>query len=180
MRYEGYEGPNRLAATYLITEEVVETQVRPPYFVAQIHYEQRLVTASPGWSGSEEWVEDYWRIISGTHVYRQRLRLDLSDQDTFQLEYVFPLSVAASWCPGKGLPGQDCVASGKRTVNQVGARTVPAGHFEPCFEISEDFNTGVYRHWFCLGVGVVETQADHSGFPFGYLDKLLELHLRPP
>lgn len=148
-RYEGYEGPHLMTATYIITERVVETQASPPYFVAKIHREEKLLTASAQWGGSEEWGQDYWRIISGTHVYRQGLKLDLSDQESFQLEYTFPLSTTKSWCPAKKIPEEDCIASGKRTVIKAATRSVPAGDFETCYEIVEDFTTGTYNHWFC-------------------------------
>jgi hypothetical protein len=179
-RYEGYEGPNRMTATYVITEKVVETQIDPPYFVAKVQREERLVAAPAQWNGSEEWTELYWRILSGTQLYQQRFELDLSDPASFQLEYVFPLSEKESWCPGEKIQEKDCTASGKRTVLKATSRNVPAGEFESCFEIGEDFNTGVYSHWFCPGIGIIEAKGDHSGFPFGRWEKLIDFELKPP
>lgn len=69
---------------------------------------------------------------------------------------------------------------GKRTVTEARSYGVPAGDFEACFAIAEDYNTGDYSHWFCLGIGIVERKSDHSGFPFGYRDILMDYRFPNP
>lgn len=178
-RYEGHKGPGLMTATYIITKRVIKTQASPPYTVARMGREEKLLTASAQWGGGE-WEHDYWRIISGTHIYRQEFNLNLSDQETFQLEYLFPLSTTKSWCPAESIPEKDCIALGKRTVIKSLPRTVPAGDFETCYEIIEDFNTGTYSQWFCPGIGIVEEKSDHGGFPFGFRNVLIDVIFQSP
>jgi hypothetical protein len=43
-----------------------------------------------------------------------------------------------------------------------------------CFEILTFYNSGSPQSWFCLGIGVIESQYHHAGTPFGYAAVLLD------
>ncbi len=69
--------------------------------------------------------------------------------------------------------------NGLRTVESRTSYTTPIGTFDDCYEISEEFNSGGVREWFCNGIGTVARKYDHSGTRFGFQDTLIRYSRGP-
>ena len=165
-----------MTATYLFTETVVDTQVTPPYFVAQVQREERLIQAPPDWPQTESSrPHEYWYIVKDRQVYESFQKpASIIPTDTLTLAYDFPLALGRSWCPLKYMEGekvQDCTA--KRTVVSQESYETPAGKFDNCYEITEDVNSGGVTQWFCKSIGVVAQKYDHGGTRFGFQQTLV-------
>ena len=64
-----------------------------------------------------------------------------------------------------------------RTVTRVGAAVVPAGTFDNCFLLTEEWAGTSFETWFCPHVGIVDRKVDHHGTPEGYRQILVRYHL---
>ena len=173
------QASGRLTATYTITETVVDAHAQGLYWIAQIHHEEQLESSSPGWSQPPRTSSDFWYLLKDNHLYRQDNPLNVNDIGSLRLDYLFPLTKGAVWCPAEIIPLEKCINSGKRQVSDASARIEPAGRFSTCLEIDEDLQTGLSNQWFCPGIGVVERQVDHSGFQFGFHQYLTNFSLQP-
>jgi hypothetical protein len=187
--YDTYE-TERITATYIITETVVDTQLHEPYFVANIVRDKKVVTLSDNLVG-KDWEQHYlgggdgsisfWYVISGTQVYEQR-ELDWSEIETSEaiLQYIFPLSSSVLWYPDpwqrKEFPNLE-VTSGLRRADGPIEIKVPAGTFRDCFEVITMYNSGATFSTFCAGIGVVGSHYDHVGTPFGFRTILIDYSL---
>jgi hypothetical protein len=177
--YDTY-GTERITATYIITETIVATQTRPPYFAAELVRDTRIITFSDYLAG-KEWEAYYlagrgetisfWYVLSGTRVYQQNeLDWPKIEAGEASLEYIFPLSADLLWYPDPQQRAEFLnfeLLPGLRAVSGPVEREVPAGRFQDCFEIVTYFNGGSPVSWFCPGIGVVESQYHHVGTPFG-------------
>jgi hypothetical protein len=187
--YDTYD-TERITATYIITETIVDTQTRPPYFATQIVQDTTLVTPSDNLAG-KDWQQHYlagpggsnsfWYVISGTQVYEQT-ELDWTEIISTEatLAYIFPLTLGDRWYPDpwqrQEFPDFE-VFPGTRTVYDLAERQVPAGTFQDCFEIITFYNGGSPRSWFCPGLGTVEREYHHVGTPFGHITVLISFSI---
>ncbi len=188
--YDTYE-TRRITATYRLTETVTAVVLNPPYYAAQLHRAQTLLT--PPDDPPADWeqfylaggdaVRSHWLVISGTQVFEQDA-LDWAAVETGQaaLAYRFPLAPNLMWYPD---PAQRAahpefdLTPGLRFASPPAARHTPAGDFDPCFEIVTMYNSGPTRQWFCPGAGVAASQYDHGGTPFGSRTALTSYTLPP-
>jgi hypothetical protein len=168
-----------VTATLRITETVVSATAATDGRRVTIRTEESLVAAQPGWDGNVEPAAERSFDEAGG-----RLLLDLpvtKDGTTGVpgLEYVFPLVAGASWCPQDPPPerNRECVAMGRRTVGEPEELDTVLGRLAPCFEVTQDFNSGGVTEWFCRGVGVVAREYHHGGTRFGFVDRLV--HFEP-
>ena len=67
-----------------------------------------------------------------------------------------------------------------RQVLKAGSVQVPAGQFEGCFLITDDWAADAVANWFCPKIGWVDLKDDHSGTPYGSHQLLIEYHLSNP
>jgi len=162
------QATGRLTATYTITETVVDATNQGLYWISQIHHEEQLESSSPGWSQPPRLTSDFWYLLKDNHLYRQVYQFNVNDIGSLRLDYVFPLTKGAGWCPAEIIPLERCVNSGMRQVSEASSRIEPAGRFNACLEIDEELQASLSNQWFCPGIGVVERQEDHSGFQFGF------------
>ena len=177
--YDTYE-TERISATYIITERVVDIQAHPPHIAAQVVRDTTVITVSDNLAG-KNWEEhflggpgdstSYWYVISGTHVYEQNeLNWAAIETSDAMLEYIFPLSPNMLWYPDpwqrQEFPNFE-INPGLRRISGPLEIQVPAGNFQGCFEVITIYNSGSTFDWFCPGIGVVKSQYDHIGTPFG-------------
>ena len=172
-----------MTATYLLTETVVEVQIKRPQVIAKLQRERRLVWQPPEWEGvDKEGSYFFWYVISGTAIYEP---WEASTFASFKpeeaiLAYDLPLRVGKSWCP-RLVDLKDptrpriynCEASGERRVIAEGVYEMPEGKYGPCYKIIEAYTSGGVMRWFCPGVGVVRASYDHGGTRFGFRKTLM-------
>ncbi len=174
LQYEQAMGdPTRIiTATNLITETVVRAEGAGPAQQFLHRQTATLVSASSDWeydSSDLNW--ESWYRVDGTRVFSS----PAGSPNINTLVYDFPLSVGKSWCPEVPPPAYnvDCIAMGRRTVTSEAIYATPAGTFDQCYEINQDYNSGGVWEWFCNGVGVVARKYDHGGSRFGFEDTLI-------
>ena len=73
----------------------------------------------------------------------------------------------------KGQKIQDCTSAGQRNVVSQESFETPAGRFDDCYQITENFNSGGVVRWLCSGVGLVAQKYDHAGTRFGFQQTLV-------
>ena len=169
-----------MTATFIVTETVITTEISGAYFAAKVERTGKQLVGNP-----QEWTtqtanlfNDSLVVISGTQVFESAQPANLSEiLNKGWLIYNFPLAVGKSWCPYKqsAMPKpMNCEAFGKVTVRQRANYTVPAGHFENCFEIVEAVPSGGVITGFCPGIGIVQESYDHGGSKFGFRKILID------
>jgi hypothetical protein len=175
-----------ITATYLFTETVIDTQTRPPFFIAHVQREERLVNAPPDWNyTASSRPNEFWYVANDQQIYESLQKLDLTNiqTETLILAYDFPLSLGRSWCPSSYIKGekvQDCTAAGKRTVVSQEKYNTPAGEFDNCYKITEDVNSGGVTRWLCKNIGIVAQKYDHGGTRFGFQQTLVNYSSSSP
>jgi hypothetical protein len=176
--YDAYEpsaDPDQtMKATYRLTETVVETETKSPYFVAHVEREYTLMSADAGWNGDfSEQQKEFWYVIDADHVLRSNQPVDRVplNVDELILDYDFPLSVAKTWCLSASTDTTkptSCEFVGRREVTSQGPYEGPMGKFDDCYQVTEYWNTGNFFQTFCNGIGVVSMKFDHPGTRFGF------------
>ena len=189
--------PNQIIrAVTSIEDQVADVQNLPPYYVAHIQREASLVSADPGFleyngtkttPGSSE----FWYILHAGRVYQSNARPDPANLALDQLseELDFPLTVGSVWCPNKIQKGSltpeaetpvPCASSaGVRKVLAEESYSTQTGKFEPCYRMSDFYNSGSPIKVFCDGVGIVAEKFDHAGSRFGYSKELVAFSIPP-
>jgi len=169
-----------------IVETVAGMDSYPLFTLVHIRGSKTLLRSDPGWeeSGTAGLGDyEYWLILQSDSVYRSDTRPDPANLQTGQLleEYRFPLFQGSNWCPNKLEKGVltpppetpvPCAYAGLRTVENEETHQTPAGSFEHCFRMTDQFNSGSFIQWFCEGVGVVARKYDHLGTRFGFTQEL--------
>ena len=184
--------PNQIIrAVTSIADQVADVQNLPPYYIAHIQRETSLVSADPGfleYNGTKTSLgsSEFWYILHAGRVYLSHERPDPTNLALDQLseELDFPLTVGSSWCPNKIQKGSltpeaetpvPCASSaGVRKVLAEESYTTQAGKFEPCYQMSDFYNSGSPIRVFCEGVGFVAEKYDHAGSRFGYSQELVQ------
>jgi len=186
-RYEGVPTTEIITTTRVVTETVVEVKSISSYLVAKIHREESaeepVGDVPPSWQGiplSPATSSDYWLVVSGNRMYRQERNLDLSSLSTALLEFVFPLKLGEKWYrsdeKAKLYPTYaDEFMLCK--VTKVGTVVVPAGEFNNCFFLEEEWAGATFETWFCPNVGIVDEKGDHHGTPYGHRQVLIRYQL---
>lgn len=170
-----------------VTETVSEVQANPSATLVHVQGNRSLVSADPGWEAVQSLpvgaYESYY-LLQGGAVYRSE-RLPQPEElqsGTLPLEFQFPLSVGASWCPSQNQKDfltplaatpAPCEYTGARTVVADGPFETAAGRFERCYQMADAVNSGGVVQWFCEDVGVVARQYDHAGSRFGFAQELI-------
>lgn len=184
-RYEGFNAQQIMTATETITETVVEVKNDPSYFAAKIDRETGADIAVSVPQGMESMLRpadsaEYWLVFKDNRLYRQEGSPDLSNLaggDT--LEFLLPLKTSAKWIlePAR-LPTDPDQSSGiSREALKTGTVRVPAGTFDGCFFIKDNWADTTVGNWFCPGVGWVDLVSDHNGTPEGSHQVLISFHL---
>jgi hypothetical protein len=184
-RYEGFNPQQIMTATQIITETVVEVKSDPSYFAARIDREtsdevpvfvpQDMESLLRPAESSE-----YWLVVQDNRIYHQEGEPDLSKlADTDSLEFVLPLKPGAGWnLYPPMLPNEPAQNGGiARQVSRTATVQVPAGRFDNCFLMKDNWVDSTVENWFCPGVGWVDLKSDHNGTPFGSRQVLLTYHL---
>jgi hypothetical protein len=175
-----------ITTTWMLTETVVNVERTDSYFLAQIHREksaERPVHIPVGMRSMplRHATSRYdWFVVSGNRLYRQDRNLDLPHLSTALREFVFPLKLGAKWYlsdeKAKRYPTY-ADAWMLRKVTKVGPVVVPAGQFDHCFFLEDEWAGTTFETWFCPGVGVVDRKVEHHGTPEGYRQVLIRYHL---
>jgi hypothetical protein len=183
--YKAYEpsadDPRQIVnANYLLTAKIIDTRIRPPYFIAQVKYEYKLISVDNGWRGLfvGSLPTEKWYVVKDRQVFEEN-SVDLENIDTknMSLEYSFPLGVNKRWCQ---LPGIPCEVVGWREVANQGYYETPADKLDDCYDMHDIYNGGGLFHKFCVGVGIVSKKYDHAGTSFGFEQTLIEYSLGAP
>ena len=73
-----------------------------------------------------------------------------------------------------------CASSaGVRKVLAEESYSTQAGKYEPCYQMSDFYNSGSPIQVFCDGVGIVAEKFDHAGSRFGYSKELIQFSVPP-
>lgn len=185
-RYQGYPIPEIMTATLIITETVVYVENISPYFVAEIHQDQGAETPVSIPKGMESILRpatsgEYWLIVNGSRLYRQENKLDLSKLNEALIELVFPLRPGAMWYQTDEKAQLNPTFADNwmlRKVTKVDTVVVPAGRFNDCFLLEEEWAGTTFATWFCPNVGIVDRKVDHQGTPEGYHQVLVKHQLK--
>jgi hypothetical protein len=184
-RYEGFNPQEIITATQIITETVVEVKSEASYFAAKIDRETSADTPVFVPRGLESLLRPpessaYWLVVQGNRIYRQEGGPDLSNfGGTDSLEFVLPLKPGAVWnLFPPSLQSQPSGSGGiARQVSRTGTVQVPAGRFDGCLSMKDDWVDTKVLNWFCPGVGWVDLKSDHNGTPFGSRQVLIDFQL---
>jgi hypothetical protein len=65
-----------------------------------------------------------------------------------------------------------------RKVTKVDTVVVPAGRFDNCFFLAEEWAGTTFETWFCPNVGIVDAKSDHHGTPMGWHQVLTRYQLK--
>jgi hypothetical protein len=161
-----------LTATSVVTETIGAMPSNAPSYTFMLERTVSNIHEPDGWwGGSPVKAGEYWYRIRGNQV----LSIHSPESQNGSLLYDFPLAADKSWCPQEILPDNlpSCHMNGLRTVENRTSYTTPAGTFDECYEISEEYNSGGVWEWFCDGVGTVARRYDHGGTAFGFQDTLV-------
>lgn len=186
-RYEGVPITEIITTTRVVTETVIEVKNISSYLVAKIHREESAEVpvgdVPPSWQGvplRPATSSDYWLVVSGNRMYRQERELDLSSLSTALLEFVFPIKLGEKWYRSdeKARLNPTCADDWMlRKVTKVGIVVVPAGEFNDCFFLEEEWAGTTFETWFCPNVGIVDEKSDHHGTPGGFRQALIRYQL---
>lgn len=161
-----------ITATRLITETVTPIDGIAPSVSFRIKRDASVVSAPSDWDDAmSNGVSDSVYRIEGNQIFS--IFGESSQMRT--LVYDFPFIVGKSWCPEQPLPDDlpSCHENGLRQVENRTSYAALVGTFDECYDISEEYNSGGVREWFCNGIGVVAREFDHSGTREGFEDKLI-------
>lgn len=176
-RYEGVPITEILTATHVTTETIVDIKSIASYQIVEVHRDESAempIFAPP--SRRDEPLRpaassNYWWLVRGNDVFLQEGAPNLAKADEALLKYVFPLKAGAKWFQvGSALP---------REVIRLDSVVTPAGRFQNCFSLREEWAGATFLEWFCPKVGIVESSGDHHGTPFGGRKVLTSYHLAP-
>jgi len=186
-RYEGVPITEIITTTLVVTETVVEVKSTSSYFVAKIHREESAEVpvgeVPPSWQGvplRPATSSDYWLVVSGNRMYRQERNLDLSSLSTALLEFVFPVKLGEKWYRSDEKARLSPTYADDwmlRKVTKVGTVVVPAGEFNDCFFLQEEWAGYTAETWFCPNVGIVDEKGNHHGTPEGFRQVLIRYQL---
>jgi hypothetical protein len=186
IRYQAYPIPETMTTTHVITDTVVDVKSISPYVVVTIHRNESAETPVVVPSNMLDILKpaasyDYWLVVNGNRLYRQENKLDLSNLDEALLEFVFPLALGAQWyqsdLKAKSNPNPSIDDYMLRKVTKMGAVTVPAGRFDNCRFMQEEWAGVTFENWYCPAVGWVDTKHDHHGTPEGLHQILISYQL---
>lgn len=180
-RYDGFNSNDHMAATYTQTDSVTRVEVKNGFFIATMqseHTAEILVDVQGNYPATDSLqpatTETYWLIVDGDRVLRQDGQLNLSDlQSQVFVQFVFPLRLNSQWSMYNAKD-----APLNRKVTKVGSITVPAGTFADCFYLEGEIGGMTFDDWFCPGIGVVWSNAEHHGTPFGNKQELLSYQVK--
>jgi len=113
-------------------------------------------------------------------MYRQEGDLDLSSLSTALLEFVFPVKLGEKWYRSDEKARLNPTYADDwmlRKVTKVGTVVVPAGEFNDCFFLEEEWAGTTFETWFCPNVGIVDEKGDHHGTPYGFRQVLIRYQL---
>lgn len=188
-RYQGVPITEIITTTRVVTETVVDVKSVSSYFVAKIHRDESaempVGDVPPSWQGvplRPATSSDYWLVVSGDRMYRQERGLDLANLSrTALLEFVFPLKVGGKWYVSDEKAKLNPTYADDwmlRKVTKVDTVVVPAGRFNSCFFLEEEWAGTTFETWFCPNVGIVEKKSDHHGTLEGYRQALVRYQLK--
>ena len=181
-RYQAYPIQETMTATRVVTESVVKIETITPFAVATIHRSEDAETAVAVPANMLDILmpassHDYWLIVKGNRLYRQVNKLDLSGLDEALLELVFPLKLGAQWYQtdllARSRPTARIGDYMLRQVTKAGVVTVPAGTFDACYFLREEWAGTTFENWYCPDVGWVDRKVDHHGTPEGWREVLI-------
>lgn len=181
--FETYEASNTpghvVNATYQLTETVVETKSIPPYFIAHIKIDYKLVTVEDGWEGW--WVSgqpaEIWFVADNQQVFESHQPINAVETNRLVLDYQFPLSANSAWCQGGNC---EQTGLGWRSVENQSYFKTSTATFDDCYDMLDHYNGGGLFHTFCNGVGIVSMKFDHMGTPYGFKQTLINYSIGVP
>lgn len=180
-RYDGFNPNDIITATFTITDTITSVETRDGFFVATVqseHSAETLVEVRGNYPVTDSLqpaaTETYWLIVDGNRVLRQDDNLNLSDlQSQVFVQFVFPISLDSQWSMYNVKD-----APLNRKVTRVGSITVPAGTFSGCFYLEGVIGGTTFEDWFCPGIGVVWSNTEHHGTPYGSRQELISYRVK--
>jgi hypothetical protein len=169
-RYDGFNPNDIMTATFTMTDTITGAEMKDGLFVAAVqseHTAETLVEVHGNYPVTDSLqpvtTETYWLIVDSNRVLRQDDKLNLSDlQSRVLVQFVFPISLNSQWSMYNAKD-----APLNRKVTKVGSITVPAGTFTHCYYLEGVIGGMTFEDWFCPGIGVVWSNDEHHGTPYG-------------
>lgn len=179
-RYDGFNSNEMMTAMFIMTDIITNVETKDDFFIATVqseHTAETLVEVQgdyPVDSLESARKANYWLIVDGNRILRQEDQLNLADLESQVLvQVVFPIQINSQWALTNG---KDAPLTQK--VTHQGSVTVPAGTFENCFFREGTLGGMTFEDWFCPGIGVVWSKAEHQGTPFGNMRELVSYNLK--
>jgi hypothetical protein len=180
-RSEGFNPNDIMTATFTTTDTVTDIEIKNGFFVATFqseHTAETLVEVHGTYPTADSLkpatTVSYWLIVDGNRILRQDDNLNLSDlQSQVLVQFVFPISLNSQWSMNNAND-----APPNQKVTKVGSITVPAGTFDECFYREGSLGGMTFEDWFCPGIGVVWSNAEHHGTPYGTKRELVSYKVK--
>lgn len=180
-RYDGFNPNDIMTATLTITDTIANVETKDGFFVATVESErsaESLVEVRGDYPVTDALqpsaTETYWLIVDGNRVLRQDDQLNLADLESRVLvQFVFPIELNSQWSMYNA---EDAPLN--RKVTKAGSITVPAGTFTDCLYLEGVIDGTTFEDWFCPGIGLVWSNAEHHGTPYGSRQELVSYTVR--
>ncbi len=180
-RYDGFNPNDIMTATFTMTDTITNVEIKDGFFVATVqsdHTAETLVEVQGNYPVTDSLqpaiTETYWLIADGNRVLQQDDKLNLSDlQSQVLVQFVFPISLNSQWSMYNVKD-----APLNRKVTKIGSITVPVGTFTDCYYLEGVIGGMTFEDWFCPGIGVVWSNDEHHGTPYGNKRELVSYKIR--
>ena len=180
-RYDGFNPNDMMTATFTMTDTITDVEIKDGFLVATIQSErtaESLVKVQGNYPVAESLqpasTVTYWLIVDGNRVLRQDNNLNISDLENEALvQFVFPIRLDSQQSMSN-----DNDAPLNQKVTKMGSVTIPTGIFDGCFYREGSLGGMNFEDWFCPGIGVVWSKAEHHGTPYGNTRELISYKIQ--
>jgi hypothetical protein len=179
-----------IQAVYEVSRQVLEVKREAGAYLAEVRQTVKNLSADEGWAETlrnPPRAHTFWYIVRENRVYSvNNLPADLNsiDYTALTLEFQFPMTQDAQWCPNSSMEKNapdftgptpyPCQYVGMRIIHKAGQQQTQVGSFKHCYQMGDVFNSGGIVQTFCDGAGIVAFKYDHGGTPFGFSWELTE------
>lgn len=173
-----------LSATYLVTDTVKNVSEVGNFYVVEMYRQQKLVYGNES-IGFETTLQpgDYFYVVSEVenrvYVYWQR-RLDLSELNSSELLFVFPLEIDGCWIINQDLEYADSCNIYVREVDDF--FPLDSGQLVKCYSMRVFTPVGRGNVTFCPGIGIAGRDFRLNSNPptinAGYNETLIDYSFR--
>jgi hypothetical protein len=181
IRYGGFNPNDIMTATFTMTDTITDIEIKDGFFVATVQSErtaETIVEVHGNYPVADSLQPattiNYWLIVDSNRVLRQDDKLNLSDlQSQVLVQFIFPISLNSQWSINNT---KDAPLNQK--VTKMSSIAVPAGTFDDCFYLEGILGGMTFEDWFCPGIGVVWSNTEHNGTPYGNTRELVGYNLK--